>query len=109
MPFPWSNKLSRVSPVAPPSSPEVQPVSVSEPIEVAQTVEIPTVDDKISSIEHKNGERLADARKEDDETDEVQGDLQEGRRSQEGHHGGEEVMERCEDEESSSPRTSLKK
>jgi hypothetical protein len=95
MPFPWSKKLNRVIPTAQP--------------EVVQIIELPVVDDKISSIEHKNGERLADARKEDDETDEVQGDLQEGRRSQEGHHGGEEVMERCEDEESSSPRTSLKK
>jgi hypothetical protein len=97
MPFPWSNKLSRVSPVAPPSSPEVQPVSVSEPIEVAQTVEIPTVDDKISSIEHKNGECLVSPREEDDEAHEVEGELQEGGRAEESDHGGEEVVARVED------------
>ena len=111
MPFPWSNKVNRVAPAAPPSSPEslIQTVDVPEvTVEVIQVIEIPTVDDKISSIEHKNGECLADARKEDDEDNEVQGDLQEGGRPQESDHGGEEVVARVEDEESSSPRTPLK-
>ena len=103
MPFPWSKNINRVIPAQQPIfDPEPQP-------EVVQTIQLPTVDDKISSIEHKNGECLADSRKEDDEAHEVQGDLQEGRRPQEGDHGGEEVMEQFEDEESSSPRTSLKK
>jgi hypothetical protein len=39
-----------------------------------------------------NGERLVNAREEDDEDDEVQGHLQEGRWFEEGHHGGEEVV-----------------
>jgi hypothetical protein len=107
MPFPWSAKVNRVIPAAPPSSPEVQ-VLVAEPVEVAQTVELPTVDDKISPIEHKNGECLVSAREEDDEAHEVEGELQEGGRPEESDHGGEEVVARVEDEESSSPRTSLK-
>lgn len=95
MPFPWSNKLARVIPISQP--------------DVIQIVELPVVDDKISSIEHKNGERLVNPCEEDDEAHEVKGHLQEGGRPQESDHGGEEVMERGEDEESSSPRTSLKK
>jgi hypothetical protein len=103
MPFPWSKKVNRVIPtVSSPPEHEVEP-------EVVQSIELPVVDDKISSIEHKNGECLASTREEDDEADEVQGDLQEGGWSQEGDHGGEEVVEQCKDEESSSPRTSLKK
>lgn len=91
MPFPWSNKVvpvqkepEAVQTVAPPPSPEP---------EVVQFVEIPTVDDKISVLEHKNGEQVADARKEDDEDDEVQGDVQEGGRAEEGDYGGEEELE----------------
>ena len=108
MPFPWSTKVNRVIPSPPPSVPEA-PVQVESVPEVTQTVELPVVDDKISSIEHKNGECLVSPREEDDEDNEVQGDLQEGGRPQESDHGGEEVLERIEDEESSSPRTSLKK
>lgn len=87
MPFPWSNKVSRVIPTS-------KPVQVPEFVEI---VELPVVDDKISSIEHKNGESLVDSRKEDDETHEVQGDLQEGGRTEEGDCGSEEVLARVED------------
>lgn len=98
MPFPWSKKVVRIQPissvaevvqsasipVAPPPSPEP---------EIVQTVEIPSVDDKISVIEHKNGEQVVDARQEDDEDDEVQGDVQEGGRLEEGDYGSEEELE----------------
>jgi len=87
MPFPWSNKVSRVIPTS-------KPVQVPEFVEI---VELPVVDDKISSIEHKNGESLVDSRKEDDEAHEVQGDLQEGGRAEEGDRGSEEVVARSED------------
>jgi hypothetical protein len=90
MPFPWSNKVKRVIPITTPPPP-VEP-EVASP-EVVQVVELPTVDDKISVEEHKNGEQVVDARKEDDEDNEVQGDLQEGGRVEEGDHGGEEELE----------------
>jgi hypothetical protein len=111
MSFAWSRKVARVIPAGPPSSLEqsTQTIVTPEVIEIIQQVKIPTVDDKISSIEHKNGESLADACKEDDEDDEVQGDLQEGGRAEESDYGSEEVVARVEDKESSSPRTSLKK
>lgn len=79
MPFPWSKKYNRVIPVSQP--------------EVPQIVELPTLDDKISSIEHKNGERLDNSRQKDDEAHEVKGVLQEGGRAEESDHGGEEVVE----------------
>lgn len=102
MPFPWSNKVSKVLP-APPPSPEifvqaepvqtiVLPVSASEP-EPVQTVTLPTLDDKISDIKHKNGECLVNARKEDDETHEVEGDLCQGEGVGTGDQGGEEDLE----------------
>jgi hypothetical protein len=81
MPFPWSKKMIRVN-----------PISITE-AEVIQIVVLPTLHDKISPIEHKNGEQVADARKEDDEDDEVKGNLQEGRRPQEGNLGGQEDLE----------------
>lgn len=105
MSFPWSRKVARVVPTI---SPVPQPPVVEAEPEVVQVVDLPVVDDKISAIEHKNGECLVNAREEDDEAHEVQGDLQEGGRPQESDHGGEEVVEQLEDEESSSPRTSLK-
>lgn len=96
MSFAWSRKVARVVP-APPQSIEVieAPLAaqVMLDIEVPQTVTIPTVDDKISDIEHTNGEQVADARQEDAEDDEVQGDIQEGGRVEEGDHGGEEALE----------------
>lgn len=106
MPFPWSKKVARVIPTV-----QVVQVTSETPIveEKAQEVVLPTIDDKISVLEHKNGECLVDAREEDDEADEVQGHLQEGGWTEEGDHGGEEVVARFEDEESSSPRTPLKK
>ena len=54
MSFAWSKKLRQVAP-APPE------------IEVEQIVVIPTVDDKISVEEHKNGECLVSSREKDDE------------------------------------------
>ncbi len=93
MPFPWSTKTRRVIPIP-------EPVQVEQPVQVpelVQIVELPVVDDKISSIEHKNGESLVDSRKEDDEAHEVQGGLQEGGRTEEGDCGSEEVMARVED------------
>jgi hypothetical protein len=90
MPFPWSKKVVRVIPITTPPPP-VEP-EVASP-EVVQVVVLPMVDDKISVEEHKNGEQVVDARKEDDEDDEVQGDVQEGGRVEEGDHGGEEELE----------------
>lgn len=104
MSFAWSKKVVRVVPAPPPQEPVTQPEP--EPIQI---VELPVVDDKISPIEHKNGECLVSARKEDDEADEVKGDVCQGEGSGTGDQGGEEDMARVEDEESSSPRTSLKK
>ncbi len=87
MSFPWSKKMIRVLP-APPPSPEVP----TEP-EVVQIVVLPEVRDKISGIEHKNGEQVDCSRKEDDEDDEVEGDVQEGGWAEESDHGGEEALE----------------
>ena len=70
----------------------VDPLPSPEP-EVVQIVELPMVDDKISVIEHKNGEQVVDSRKEDDEDNEVQGVLQEGGRVEEGDYGGEEELQ----------------
>lgn len=101
MSFPWSKKFVRVAqtpqpevvqqvqvPVAPPPAPAPAPVE-----EVVQVVEIPEVDDKISVEEHKHGEQVVDARQEDNEDDEVEGELQEGGRVEEGDHGSEEELE----------------
>lgn len=110
MPFPWSKRNTRVAPVQPqkvvlPVSAEVlfdteaaapaapHAYSLPSAAEIFQEVILPLVDDKISSIEHKNGEQVADARKEDDEDHEIQGLVQEGGRSEEGNHGGEEDVE----------------
>lgn len=60
MPFPWSKKLRQIAP-APSSVPEPQVT------EVEQVVVIPTVDDKISVEEHKNGECLVSSCEEDNE------------------------------------------
>jgi hypothetical protein len=81
MVFPW---IKKVKPV---------PAQINLTAEVTQTVELPVLNDKISVIEHKNGEQVDCSRKEDDEDHEVQGVLQEGGRPQEGDHGSEEVME----------------
>jgi hypothetical protein len=90
MPFPWSKKVVRVIPITTPL-PHVEPeVTFSE---VVQFVEIPEVGDKISVEEHKHGEQVVDARQEDNEAHEVQGVLQEGRRVEEGDHGGKEDLE----------------
>lgn len=92
MPFPWSRKIARVTPAQPEIVQEVTlPEIVTE--EVVQSVEIPVVDDKISVEEHKHGEQVVDARKEDDEDNEVEGELQEGGRAEESDHGGEEELE----------------
>ncbi len=99
MPFPWSKKVARVIPETVPTysvdTEVVEQIVLPEipSTEVIQIVDIPTVDDKISVEEHKNGEQVVDARKEDDEDDEVQGDLQEGGWVEEGDHGGEEELE----------------
>ncbi len=99
MPFPWSNKVSRVIPAP---LPETQ-VQVEQPVqevvapEPVQVVELPVVDDKNSSIEHKNGESLVSSHEKDDEAHEVQGDLQEGGRAEEGDCGSEEDLARVED------------
>jgi hypothetical protein len=63
MPFSWSNK-------------KVQ-VHIEQPVESIQYVDIPTCD-KISYIEHKNGERMVSTREKDDETHEIKGQLQKG-------------------------------
>ncbi len=62
MPFAWSKKVQTQ-------------IQVETPQESIQYVDMPTYD-KISDIEHKNGKRLVNAREKNDETDEVQGDLQ---------------------------------
>lgn len=101
MPLPWSKKMVQVAPnqqvtieteVVQTATLPVVPLPSPEP-EVVQIVELPMVDDKISVIEHKNGEQVVDSRKEDDEDDEVQGDVQEGGRVEEGDHGGEEELQ----------------
>jgi hypothetical protein len=98
MPLPWSNKARLVVPTTQvveqvaPSQP-VQVVELPPAAEVLQEIVLPLLDDKISSIEHKNGEQVVDARQEDDEDDEEQGLVQEGGRPEEGDHGGEEDVE----------------
>jgi hypothetical protein len=81
MPFAWSKRVVRVIPIT------------TTEAEVTQIVVLPTLYDKISPIEHKNGEQVASARKEDDEDNEVKGNVQEGRRPQEGDLGGQEDLE----------------
>jgi hypothetical protein len=99
MPFPWTKKVASVVPVVQPEprpepQPEPQPEQklLVEP-EVTQTVELPVVDDKISVIEHKNGEQMVDARQEDDETNEVEGDLCQGQGVGTSDQGSEEDLE----------------
>ena len=75
MSFAWSKKLRQIAP-APPTV-IIQP-------EVEQVVNIPTVDDKISVEEHKNGECLVSSCKEDNEV---------GRGEEEVN--GEEVVQTC--------------
>lgn len=78
MSFAWSKKLRQTAP-APPTV-IIQP----EIVEVEQVVIIPTVDDKISVEEHKNGECLVSSCKEDNEV---------GRREEEVN--GQEVVQTC--------------
>jgi len=67
MSFLWSKKFVKVVPA-------IQVLSE----EIVQKIDLPTIHDKISSIEHKNGEQMVNARQKDDEKHEVQGDLQKG-------------------------------
>lgn len=112
MPFPWSKKVVRVLPIAPPPTPEpveepqtiilptidyyhAPPAAAPAPAAAIfdSEVDLPVVDDKISDIEHKHGEQVADAREEDDEAHEEQGIVQEGGWSEEGDHGSQEDVE----------------
>ena len=88
MSFPWTKKVSRVVPAPAPQSTEPVPET-----QIPQTITLPTVDDKISDIEHKHGEQVADTRQEDDEAHEEQGLVQEGGRPEEGDNGGKEDVE----------------
>ena len=67
MSFIWSKKFVKVAPA-------IQVLSQ----EIAQKVDLPMIHDKISVIEHKNGEQMVSARQKDDEKHEVQWDLQKG-------------------------------
>lgn len=87
MPFAWSKKVVRVMPVVSDNTISITTASGTKDAEVTQIVVLPVVHDKISVLEHKNGEQVADARKEDDEAHEVQGLVQEGRRTEEGDNG----------------------
>lgn len=64
------------------------------PEETVQIVLVPEpeVCDKISPLEHKNGEQVDYSCKEDNEDNEVQGDIQEGGRVEESDYGSEEVV-----------------
>lgn len=67
----WLKKVKKVVPAVVVSEPVVSEIvyapNAFPDTEVVQTVEIPTVDDKISTIEHKNGEQMVDSREEDNE------------------------------------------
>lgn len=82
MPFAWSKKVIVIQP---------------EEEETIQKVELPVFDDKISLIEHKNGKRLVNACEKNDETNEVQGDLQKGGRPQKGDNGSQEKLAQFKD------------
>jgi len=100
MSFPWSKKVSQVVPITQPEQPkpeEVTPQQQPQPdapveIELTQTVELPVVDDKISSIEHKNGECLVSTCKKDDEAHEGEGDLRQGQGVGTSDQGGQEDL-----------------
>jgi hypothetical protein len=84
MAFVWSRRFVKSSQVVPIQEESVQVTTVPEY-------------DKISVEEHKDGERLVSTRKEDDEADEVQGDVCQGQGIGSSDQGGEEDVEQCEE------------
>lgn len=70
MSFAWTKQVRQLQ-----YQPQVQPPTNSEDV---QEVVLPTFNDKISVLEHKNGKRLVSTRQEDNEGNEVKGDLQKG-------------------------------
>lgn len=87
MTFPWTKKVASTNSIV-----VLEKEVVTEP-EVVQVVELPVVDDKISLIEHKNGEQMVNARQEDDEAHEVKGDVCQGQGIGPSDQGSEEDME----------------
>lgn len=91
----------------------VKPVQIQAPAVQEESVQVITIAeyDKISVEEHKDGERVVSSCKEDDETNEVQGDVCQGQGSGSGDQGGKEDVAQCEgsneddegEEESSQP------
>ena len=90
MSFPWTKKMNKVIPAQQVIVVEKKPVTEAE---VEQVVVLPVVDDKISVIEHKNGEQVVIAREEDDEAHEVKGDLCQGQGIGPSDQGSKEDME----------------
>ena len=85
MSFVWSRRFAKPSQVVPVQEDTVQVITIEEY-------------DKISVEEHKDGERLASTRKEDDEANEVQGDVCQGQGIGSSDQGGEEDVAQCEEQ-----------
>ena len=83
MSFIWSRRFARSAQVVPIQEESVQVTTVPEY-------------DKISVEEHKDGERLVSTRKEDDEANEVQGDICQGQGTGSSDQGGEEDLAQLE-------------
>jgi hypothetical protein len=105
MPFIWTKKIARVQPIQSAEVPAVKQI---------QEVDVPMYrpeSDKISSIEHKNGESLVSSREEDDafgsREEEVDGEEVVLSCAEDGEGVVQEVV--CLSEEDSSSLASLKK
>lgn len=100
MSFVWSRRFAKPT--------QVVTSTVSQ--ETVQVISLPEYD-KISVEEHKDGERVVSSCKEDNEANEVQGDVCQGQGVGSGDQGSEEDVAQCEginqddesEEESSQP------
>ena len=73
MSFAWTKQVRQLQ-----YQPQIQTQQHPTTSEDVQEVVLPTFNDKISVLEHKNGKRLVSTRQEDNEGNEVKGDLQKG-------------------------------
>lgn len=85
MPFIWSRKFVKPSQVVPIEEETIQVITIQEY-------------DKISVEEHKDGERLVSSCKEDDEANEVKGDVCQGQGTGSSDQGGKEDVAQCEEQ-----------
>ncbi len=84
MAFIWSRKFAKSAKIVPIEEETIQVITIQEY-------------DKISVEEHKDGERLVSSCKEDDEANEVKGDVCQGQGVGSSDQGGKEDVAQCEE------------